>query len=303
MTIFLTLLAAFFIAFISSATLVLFFVGPTVLLHPRRRTEEFYRNLGQPVIPSEVGLQYDDFNVIVAPGIKLSSWFVKAEAPVRGTVIYLHGVADCKMDGIRFAKLLHEHHYNVFLYDSRRHGLSDGSYCTYGFHEKHDVSKIIDYLESRKDITLGNVALFGTSMGAAVGIQASAIDKRIKGVIAENSFATLRTIFDDYQKRMIKLPFHFLRNIVIKRSEARAQFKANDVSPLDVVGEIDIPILFIYGTEDHLINHNYSKLLYERKKEPKEVFPIEHAKHNDTWNVVGKVYEEKLLDFFERCMK
>ncbi len=283
--------------------MVLFFIGPTILLHPRRRTEEFYRRLGQPVVPSEAGLQYEEINIIVDAGIKLNSWLIKATAPVKGTIMYLHGVADCKMDGIRFAKLLHNNHYNVFLYDSRRHGLSDGSFCTYGYHEKNDVSKVIDYLESRSDITLGNIALFGTSMGAAVGIQAAAIDKRIKGVISENSFATLRTIFDDYQRRMIKLPFHYLRNIVIKRSEQRAQFTANDVSPLDVVGRIDIPILFIYGTDDHLINHKYSLMLYKQKKAPKELFPIEQARHNDTWNVAGELYENKLLDFFERCIK
>src|SRR6202008_4281185 len=116
-------------------------------------------------------------------------------------------------------------------YDARLHGESDGAYCTYGYYEKHDVLRIIDYLLSRTDIHPGNIGLFGTSMGAAVAIQAAALDKRISAIIAENSFATLRTIFDDYQRRIIKLPFHYLRNMVIVRSEFKATFKASDVSP------------------------------------------------------------------------
>ena len=80
-----------------------------------------------------------------------------------------------------------------------------------------------------------------------------ALDARVSAVIAESGFATLRSIFDDYQKRMIRLPFHYLRNLVIKRSELIARFRANDVSPLDAVRNISIPILVIAGERDGLI--------------------------------------------------
>ena len=296
------LIAAAFV-FLLSATIVLLIVGPTLLLQPRRRTADFYRALGQPITPSDAGLPSEEFTVVVGEGLRLNGWLSVGLPPVKGTILYLHGVADCMIDGIRLAKLLHDHHYNVALYDARRHGQSDGKFCTYGYYEKHDVSRVIDFLESRTDLKLGTVGIFGTSMGAAVGIQAAAIDKRVAAVVSENSFAKLRTIFDDYQKRMIKLPFHYLRNIVIKRSERLAQFKANDVSPLDVVGNIGIPILFIYGTNDHLIHHKYSLMLYERKKEPKELFPIEGAKHNDTWAIAGEQYARTLLNFFEKYIR
>lgn len=289
--------------FLLSVTLVLLLVGPTLLLCPRRRTAEFYRKLQYPVTLSEVTLPYEEINIIVNHGIKLNSWLVKARQPARGTVIYLHGVADCKMDGIRFAKLLYDNHYNIFLYDSRRHGESEGEFCTYGYFEKLDLVKVIDYLVTRTDMNLGNIALFGTSMGAAVALQTAAIDSRIRAVISENSFATLRSIFDDYQRRMIKLPFHYLRNIVIKRSELQAKFKANDVSPLESLANVHIPILFIYGTEDHLINHEYSIRLFNAANEPKEVFPIKGAKHNDTWQIAGVEYESKILNFLERYLK
>ena len=297
MTLLLALITALFL-FLVSVTLILFIVGPSILLRPRRRTAEFYRALGQPVMPSELELPYEEINLMAAPGFKLNCWLIKAAAPVRGTILYLHGVADCKIDGLRLAKLLHDHHYNVVLYDARAHGESDGEFCTFGYFEKHDLPKMIDYLQGRTDIAPGKFGVFGTSMGAAVALQAAAIDDRIAAVVAENSFATLRTIFDDYQKRMIQLPFHFLRNIVIKRSEVIARFKANDVSPLDCVGRLAIPVMFIYGTDDHLIHCRYSVALYEAKPPTKELFAIPGAKHNDTWKVAGARYEEKLLAFF-----
>jgi len=302
MTFFLALAVVLF-TFLLSATIVLFIVGPTILLQPRRRTPEFYRQLGQPLTPSDLKLPYEEINIIVDGGIKLNSWLIKSAPPAKGTVIYLHGVADCKIDGIRFAKLLHDANYNVFLYDSRRHGNSGGRFCTYGYYEKHDVVKIIDYLVSRTDITLGSIGLFGTSMGAAIALQAASIDPRIATVVSENSFATLRSIFDDYQKRMIQLPFHYLRNIVIVRSELMAKFKASDVSPMDSVKTMRIPVLFIYGTNDRLIKHSYSLMLYENANEPKEIFPIENASHNNAWSIAGVEYEKKLLGFFKNNLK
>lgn len=292
-----------FLFFLLGVTVVLFIIGPTILLQPRKRTAEFYRALGQPTTPSDLSLQYEEINVIAEGGIKINCWITKSDPPVKGTILYLHGVADCKIDGIPLAKFLHDHHFNVVLYDSRRHGESDGKFCTYGYYEKHDLIKIINYLESRSDIHLGKMGVFGTSMGAAVALQCAAIDKRITAVVAENSFATLRTIFDDYQKRMIKLPFHYLRNLVIKRSEWLAQFKASDVSPLDAVAKIHIPLLFIYGTGDKLINYKYSIMLFENTDDPKELFPIQGAAHNDTWNIAGETYERKLLHFFEKNLQ
>lgn len=290
-------LGAVIVLFLASVTIILLITGPGLLLRPRRRTAEFYRALGQPTTPSEEHLTYEELDVEVEKGLKLNCWLIEADPPARGTVLLLHGVSDCKIDGIRLAAFLHRNRYNVFLYDARCHGRSGGTYCTYGFYEKYDAVKVIDYLLSRRDFQPGPIAAFGTSMGAAVAIQAAAIDTRISAVVAENSFATLRSIFDDYQRRMIKLPFHFLRNLVIVRSERLAKFKASEVSPLEAVRKLTIPVLFIYGTNDRLIKHEYSLQLYENAPPGKMLFPIEHASHNDTWSIAGRSYEEKLLEF------
>lgn len=299
MTILLTIIIIV-VVFLLSITIILFVIGPTLLLQPRRRTANFYQKIGLPTSPDEIGLQYEEINNIVDNHIKLNGWLIKADPPTKGTILYLHGVGDCKIDGLRFSKFFHDNHYNIFLYDSRRHGESGGNFCTYGYYEKHDLSRIIDYLQSRTDLQIGKIGVFGTSMGAAVAIQTAAFDKRISAVAAENSFATLRSIFDDYQKRMIKIPFHYLRNLVIKRSEWIANFKANEVAPIKAVRDIHIPLLIIYAKKDRHINFKYSLMLYENTDEPKEIYAIENASHNDTWDKGGEPYRNKLLEFFNK---
>lgn len=294
--------ALLLLVFLVTVTLILLVVGPTLLLRPKRRTADFYVALGRPGSPERAGLRHEEIIVRTPDGIRLHSWLVKAGGQAGGTVVYLHGVADCKIDGILAARFLRDHGYNVFLYDSRRHGESDGQYCTYGYFEKHDLVAVIDYLRSRSDLAGSPVALFGTSMGAAVAIQAAAIDPRIRAVIAENSFATLRSIFDDYQRRMIKLPFHYLRNLVIKRSELMARFRANDVSPLEAVANLSIPLLIVAGERDELINAEYSRRLFAAAPEPKEFYAIPGASHSDTWAVGGREYEERILSFLRRAL-
>jgi fermentation-respiration switch protein FrsA (DUF1100 family) len=287
------------VLFISAVLLV---IGPGMLLHPYRRTVDYYRPRTPLLHPSDLGVSFEEITLKTPEGIALSCWLIPAAGSVRGTVIYLHGVSECKIVGLPVAQRMHALGYHVFLYDSRRHGDSGGVHCTYGFYEKHDATTVISYLLRRTDLQAGRIALFGSSMGAAVAVQVAAIDPRVVGVVAESGFATLRTIFDDYQKRMIKLPWHYLRNIVIKRSEHIAHFKANAVSPLEAVRDVHVPLFILHGTADTLIKSRYSEMVFANAHEPKELWLITGAQHNDMADVGGEEYWRRVLGFLRNVL-
>jgi pimeloyl-ACP methyl ester carboxylesterase len=293
------LFVLFFLLFVS---MLIFVIGPFMLMQPYRRTADYYHRYTSLLHPSALSSDYEDLTLSTSEGIPLSCWFLRSPGGTRGTVIYLHGVSECKIAGLPVAQMLLRRGFNVFLYDSRRHGESGGAFCTYGFYEKHDTSTIISYLRSRRDITTGKIGLFGNSMGAAVAIQVTANDPRVAAVVAESGFATLRTIFDDYQKRMIKLPWHYLRNIVIKRSEYLAHFKANAVSPLDAIHRVNVPIFILHGTADELIKPRYSEAVFAHANEPKELWLIPGACHSDMVDVGGDEYKRRVVEFFEKSL-
>jgi uncharacterized protein len=297
---FLLLLVGWIVLVMLFITAVLLVLGPGMLLQPYRRTVDYYRKHTDILHPSDLGLAYADVTLKTPEGIPLECWLIPAPGTARGTVLYLHGVSECRIVGLPMAKRLHDLGYHVFLYDSRRHGDSGGKYCTYGFYEKHDAVSVITHLLGRTDIRTGKIGLFGTSMGAAVAIQVAAIDPRVVAVVAESGFATLRTIFDDYQKRMIKLPWHYLRNLVIKRSEYLAHFRANAVSPREAVKSIHVPLFILHGTADNLIASRYSETVYEYAHPPKELWLINGAKHNDMAEIGGEEYYRRILGFFEK---
>jgi hypothetical protein len=280
----------------------LLLIGPILLLQPQRRTAEYYKKYTSLLHPSDAGLPCEEVELKTTEGIPISCWYIKSAEPARGTIIYLHGVSECKIVGLPIAGVLYSRGYNVFLYDSRRHGDSGGEYCTYGFYEKHDATTIINYLLSRNDVPAGKIGLMGSSMGAAVALQVASHDPRVAAVVAESGFATLRTIFDDYQKRMIRLPWHYLRNMIIKRSEHLAHFHANDVSPLDAVKTIRVPLFIMHGTADNLIHYRYSELVFQNANPPKELWLLQNARHDDMMDVGGDEYIRRVTGFFDSSL-
>jgi dipeptidyl aminopeptidase/acylaminoacyl peptidase len=298
MSIFLALFL-FAVLFLITAATTIFVFGP-LLVQPHLRTREWYSTFTSLLEPRDAGLPQEDLILTTEQGYRLSCWYVRQPNEARGTIIYLHGLGDCKIGGVPYARLFYGKGFNVFLYDSRRHGNSEGQYCTYGFHEKHDLSIAINHLKSLTDTRIGKIGVIGTSMGAAVALQAAAIDHRIDAVVAEASFTDLRTIMVDYQKRIIKLPWHFLRNLAMSRSQSLAGFKARYVSPIHAVRNVQMPILFIHGTDDSRIRAEYSKALYNSANQPKELLLIHKGDHTDLLNVGGSEYEQRIVEFFEK---
>lgn len=295
-------LLLFVLLFLVTAAAIIFAFGPLLVLQPHLRTREWYSTFTKFLEPHDAGLPQEDLTLSSEEKYSISCWFVPHYQAARGTIIYLHGIGDCKIGGVPYARLFYGRGFNVFLYDSRGHGKSEGHYATYGFYEKHDLSAAIDYLKSRTDIHIGKIGVFGTSMGAAVALQAAALDNRIEAIIAEASFTDLRTVMVDYQKRIIKLPWHFLRNLAISRSQKLAHFKARFVSPIHAVASVHKPILFIHGTNDTRIRAEYSRTLFDNANQPKELFLIHRGDHTDLLNVGGSEYEQRIVAFFEKYL-
>ena len=77
-------------------------------------------------------------------GVRLKGWWFKAAEPRRGTIVYLHGVADNRGSSSSIVDHFVPRGFDVVAYDSRAHGESEGDACTYGYYEKVDLSRVLD---------------------------------------------------------------------------------------------------------------------------------------------------------------
>ncbi|RMF62160.1 MAG: alpha/beta hydrolase, partial [Calditrichaeota bacterium] len=111
-----------------------------------------------------LALQAEDCFFKTSDGLTLHGWFVPHEAAL-GTLLWCHGNAGNLAD--RFDNLLRLSHLpvNVFIFDYRGYGRSEGSPSENGIYL--DAEAAYDYLRSR-GLRSERIIIFGRSLGGAV---------------------------------------------------------------------------------------------------------------------------------------
>ena len=175
----------------------------------------------------------------------------------------------------------------------RSHGVSGGEYFTYGFHERKDVSQLIDFLEKNYKPSSQNIALMGISAGGAVAISSAAYDKRIQGLITISAFADLNNTI---KKQVPWLP-SFWRNRAITRAEEIAEVNIAEISPITQIKRVNCQILIVHGTEDRYIPFVNGKKLYDAAEGEKSFYAVEGGNHSTVLDKGGEELQEKIVEF------
>jgi pimeloyl-ACP methyl ester carboxylesterase len=236
--------------------------GAEAVLHPFRRTVR-----GRPDIP------FEDVAFAGEGGVQVRGWRFRGSGPSRGLLVYLHGVADNREGGVGLAKRFGPQGWDVLAYDGRAHGASGGDACTYGALERRDLVKALDAVKADR------VVLFGSSLGAAVALEAAPLDGRIRGVIAQSPFSSLAEVARD------RAPW-FATAAEIERAlavaAAKGRFALDDASPVLAARDIRVPVLLIHGERDRDTRPEHSRRIAAVLPGPKRLLIVPGAGHYDT---------------------
>jgi alpha-beta hydrolase superfamily lysophospholipase len=259
-------------------------IGAGGLLHPFRRS-----SVGRPPDSCDAAL----FDGV---GVQLKGWRCRAaedspspgarrdgvgETGRRGTLVYLHGIADNRASAAGIIDRFSRRGFDVIAYDSRAHGESDGAACTFGFYEKEDLRRVVDTIDS------GPVVLMGTSLGAAVALQEAADDARIRAVVAAETFSDLRTVAIE------RAQFFFTPNAIrraFQLAEAEGRFSIEAVSPETAARKIQAPVLIIHGSIDRETSPDHSRRVFEALHGPRQLILVPNAGHNQS--LTGPVWQD-----------
>jgi len=248
-------------------------LGANGLLHPSRSRVP----LDQRKSPENV--MFD------GEGVVLAGWRFPAKGPRRGTVIYLHGVADNRSSSLGAVKRFVPRGFDVVAYDSRAHGDSGGDVCTYGFYEKKDLGRVLDRIGP------GPVVVIGSSLGAAVALQAAAEDARISAVVAAESFSDLATVARE------RAPWFFTRGS-IERAFAVAgrtgRFAIDDVNPARAALRILVPVFLVHGADDRETPPDHSRRIFDALHGPRKLVVFGGVGHNQSLNSAWPAIERWL---------
>jgi len=235
--------------------------GANALLHPQRRPMT-----RQPNRPADA-VEFDGDG-----GVKLKGWWFRGNADARrGTVVYLHGVADNRGSSVGVADHFVARGFEVIAFDSRAHGESGGDVCTYGFYEKGDLRRVLDR------ITTKPIVLMGVSMGAAIALQEAADDRRVGAVVAVSPYSDLRTAARE------RAPWFASEGNLAEAfriAEAQGNFRVDDVAPMAVAARITAPTLIVHGERDDETPAVHSQRIFAALREPKRLIIVAGAGHN-----------------------
>lgn len=269
------------------------YILPYAILQPGRRTLDR--------TPADHGLDYQHFRFGVGNNIRLDAFYVPATSPAaKANLIMLHGVGSCKEVYLGWVVELVKMGYNVLLWDQRAHGKSGGEFLTYGYHEKHDVSLAIDWLEAKNPgLPTG---IYGNSMGGAIAIQSMAHNPGLAFGLIESTFTDLRTVANAYGRRMSGWPLPFwLSDYVLRRAAVIADFPAFDIRPLEAAKQVRQPIMHIHGDADRNINFSHAQALFAAyASSDKTLHTVKNGDHADLWQKGGAIYRAAWFGFLQR---
>jgi hypothetical protein len=212
-------------------------------------------------------------------------------------MIMLHGIGGCKEDYLGIAKSLTDSGYNCMIFDARAHGQSGGEYCTFGYHEKEDVQAVVSAILEHDSTT--SIGIWASSMGAAVALQALAIEPRIKFGVIESTFTELSEVVYQYQKRYcFGIGLRFASNRALTLAGRIANFDPFKIQPIQACAKIKQPILMNHGDADQHINIRYGKQLFEALASTDKLFyTVKGGGHINLYTVGGAAYYKNTLNF------
>lgn len=251
----------------------------------------YYPDSYQYDTPKRAGLAFDKVVFASADGTQLTGWFIPAvgvasSREAKGTVIQMHGNAQNMTAHWGFVDWLPVRGFNLFVFDYRGYGASEGKPNPKGVFE--DAVAALEHLRTRADIDGSRLLVFGQSLGGTVAIAAAgASPQGIRAVVAEAPFYSYSAIAND----------HVPGAGMLVDDEWSANRYIARLSP--------IPILFIHGTADRVVPYHHSTKLLAEAGEPKQLITIEGGQHVDSMvtRMHGRTYQDAMVNFFEAALQ
>lgn len=235
--------------------------------------------------PRDLGLEFEDVSFRAGDGTRLSGWFVPAKGARRGTVLFCHGNAGNISSESIPIKLYTEIGFDIFLFDYRGFGKSEGTPDEKG--TTLDADAAWEHLVKTRGIPPAEIVILGRSFGAAVAIplavRRSAAGDKPRALFVEAAFTSLADIGERLH------PYFPVRLLIRSRYES-----------LRSIPQVRCPILVVHSHEDELIPFEHGRRLVEAAPEPKTFLDITGPHNNKNDPVSQAQYRQGVIKYLDR---
>lgn len=240
--------------------------------------------------------------------IKLKGWFFPA-IENRFTLIFVHGINTNRISNkhtLNIAKDFVHHGVNVFMFDMRAKGESEGKFSSGGFFEKLDVLGAFDYLVETKKIPLSQIGILGFSMGGATSILAVSMEPKVQALVVEAPYSDARKLIAQEAAIATGAPMWVAQMFIpaVKFfAKTIYQIKLDQMVPKEAVGKIQMPIFLIHGIEDTRLPPFHSKNIYKNAHKGSELWLVSETTHTDAYRTHPQEYISRLISYYEKQLQ
>jgi hypothetical protein len=256
----------------------------------------YYPSRNSFIDPVSIGLPYQDVFFDSFDGTRLHGWFFSPEGGrpdgAKATVVHFHGNAENISTHFQAVAWLAREGFNVFAFDYRGYGQSDGEPDKDGIQD--DAVAAVRWVRGRPDVDPDRLIFFGQSLGAAIAVHLAAGQERagLRVVVLESGFSSYRaSTRDKLAASFLTWPFQWpLSYLVSDRDRPRD----------DIAKIAPVPVLIIHGTADPVVLYHHAQALYAAAREPKTLWTIPDAGHTSAFGRYGKIYRPRLVGFLNQ---
>lgn len=232
--------------------------------------------------PENYGLQPRDYFFETRDGLQLHGWHLTLNNSV-ATLLLFHGNAGNISHRLPLvARFLDELPADVFIFDYRGYGRSEGSPTEAGLYL--DAEAAYRFLVDSLGICAERIILHGRSLGGAAAIDL-ATRVSAAGLLLESTFTNAR----DMGREMFPLVPLWL-------------FSTLRFDNIGKIRHVTQPVLILHGRRDRIVPFALGQKLFTAAPEPKSFVVLPAAGHNDIHVAGGSQYFAAIRDFIYRCV-
>ncbi len=237
----------------------------------------FHPEPGNFIAPHLVEPSIQEIFFETSDGVQLQAFYVPRPDTDR-VLLYLHGNAGNASMRLSDAVQLANLGTNVLLLSYRGYGKSKGSPSEAGVYL--DGKSALEYLQAHLGFPLERTIILGRSLGSAVAIEL-AQGSSVAGLILVTPFSSGRDLARSMGLSWI------------------AWVTGQPFNSLDKIRQVTAPILFIHGTDDHIVPQALGRKLYDQCGCPKEWKSVQGADHNDLVPIAGRQFWDWIQQFLD----
>jgi fermentation-respiration switch protein FrsA (DUF1100 family) len=200
--------------------------------------------------------------------------------PGRPTLLYLHGNAQSVFEWALVRLELTALDCGLLLIDYPGYGKSQGTPTEAGLYASAHAA--YEWLRDEQAAAADAIIVLGKSLGGGVATELASL-KPVAGLILESTFCSV--------VHLAKKLYPFVPTNML--------FKTERFDSLTRIPNITVPVLVIHGDRDELIPLAQGRALLDAAREPKSLYVVNGAGHNDVAQVAGDAYGLRIRQWMD----